>query len=266
VWGQSVTYDAFGNMTKTVPTGDTGVTWNPVYNQTNNTFSGGTYDSNGNLLTDGFHTYKWNQDNKLMAITDMGISAMTYDAKGRLAEWETGTSYKENLFSPVGTIGIMAKTNVSDRRIPLPGGDTTVGGTGTNFAHKDWLGSTRLESSRGNRTLLEDRAFAPYGETCLICGASTEVNFAGNASDLTAGTYDTPNRELNPNTGRWLSVDPARSGWNPYAYVTNPLSETDTSGLGVLFGGAVPSDFGSCQVSTGGFTCPANLFMQIRRW
>jgi RHS repeat-associated protein len=229
--GAGIYLRRFDNITKTVPTGDTGITWNPVYSQTNNSFSGGTYDSNGNLLTDGFHTYTWNQDNKLTAITDMSIGSMSYDAGGNLVEWKTGSTYTEKLWSPIGNIGKMSKSNITDLRIPLPGGSTTLGGLAAYFAHKDWLGSTRLESSRGNRTFLEDRAFAPYGEVYLPFGTAAEVNFTGDNSDLTAGTYDTPNRELNPNVGRWLSVDTSHAGWNPYAYSSNPLGETDPTGL-----------------------------------
>jgi hypothetical protein len=51
--------------------------------------------------------------------------------------------------------------------------------------------------------------------------------------------WDTPNRELSY-AGRWLSPDPAGSGWNQYAYVTNPNGNVDPSGLcpqGVPSGG-----------------------------
>ncbi len=43
--------------------------------------------------------------------------------------------------------------------------------------------------------------------------------------------YDTPNRELVANQGRWMSPDPAGAGWNLYAYVTNPNSDDDPTGL-----------------------------------
>jgi RHS repeat-associated protein len=103
--------------------------------------------------------------------------------------------------------------------------------SGVDFWHKDWLGSVRLVSSRGGRASLTDRAFAPYGETYKNIGAATNVNFTGDNQDLVAGTYDTPNRELNPNQGRWISPDPAHVGWNAYAYSTKPLGTVDTSGL-----------------------------------
>jgi hypothetical protein len=58
-------------------------------------------------------------------------------------------------------------------------------------------------------------------------------------STTTPIMWDTPNRELSY-AGRWLSPDPAGSGWNQYAYVTNPNGNVDPSGLcpqGVPSGG-----------------------------
>src|SRR6266404_728133 len=53
IWQQSFSYDSFNNLTKPVPTGGTGISWMPGYNQANNhyTLAGTSYDANGNLLT-----------------------------------------------------------------------------------------------------------------------------------------------------------------------------------------------------------------------
>jgi hypothetical protein len=47
------------------------------------------------------------------------------------------------------------------------------------------------------------------------------VNFTGDTQDAFTSLYDTDNRELNQLQGRWLTPDPAHSGWNLYAYVLN---------------------------------------------
>jgi RHS repeat-associated protein len=114
-------------------------------------------------------------------------------------------------------------------RMPLPGGDTAV--TGANFYHRDYLGSVPLVSSKGNRTSIAARLFAPYGESYNNVGITGDVNYTGDNQDLVAGTFDTPNRELNPTQGRWISPDPGHASWNAYQYSTNPLGETDQSGL-----------------------------------
>jgi hypothetical protein len=60
VWNQNFGFDVFGNITKTVPTGGTGISFQPT-SYSNNQFalSGGqvTYDANGNLTNDLTHTY-----------------------------------------------------------------------------------------------------------------------------------------------------------------------------------------------------------------
>jgi phage terminase large subunit-like protein len=158
VWGQAFGYDAFDNISKTVPTGDTGITWLPGYNQTNNQYLGAgncssstiCYDSNGNLLKDTFHTYTWNQDNHPLTVTNGTSGPVVYDAFGRMAEHLYGGAYTEPLLSPVGKIGMMSGQSVSQMRIPLPGGATYAG---TNFLHKDWLGSVRLVSGISNRAV-----------------------------------------------------------------------------------------------------------------
>jgi hypothetical protein len=81
-WGQNFGYDAFGNITKSVPSGHTGQPFNPGYvqtnGQTNNRYaslpsSTPGYDNNGNLTADGFHTYNWDVENRMQQL-DSGPS------------------------------------------------------------------------------------------------------------------------------------------------------------------------------------------------
>jgi RHS repeat-associated protein len=105
-----------------------------------------------------------------------------------------------------------------------------------------------------NRNSLIDRAFAPFGEIYDGPGAS-DIDFSDytqNALSGPTGLYDTPNREVSPTQGRWLSPDPAGldavdptnpQSWNRYAYVTNnPLALTDPSGLFSVGRGDDPFD------------------------
>jgi RHS repeat-associated protein len=102
----------------------------------------------------------------------------------------------------------------------VPGGDTAV--TGGNFYHSDYLGSVPLITSKNDRGILPasiaSRLFAPYGESYGNEGITGDVNFTGDNQDLVAGTFDTPNRELNSTQGRWISPDPAHASWNAYSY------------------------------------------------
>jgi RHS repeat-associated protein len=154
---------------------------------------------------------------------------MTYDAFGKMVEKYDGTSYWQELDSPIGNIALMKAQTTNQYRMPLPGGDTAV--SGISFEHVDYLENVPLVSSRGGRASVSSRLFSPYGESYNNTGIAGDLDFTGDRQDLVAGTYDTPNRELNPGQTRWLSPDPAGASWNAYQYSTNPMSETDPSGL-----------------------------------
>ena len=207
----------------------TGLIFGGQVNQTNNQAIGFSYDANGNLLSDGTNSYTWNQDNHPVSVNN---SPATYDAFGNMVENKTdSTALLEELQSPVGNIGIMKKTTVTEYRIPLPGGDTYSVASSNLIWHRDWLGSVRLTSNISNRNYVADMAFAPYGEIYLGFGSTANLNFTGDNQDLITGDFDTPNRELLPTEGRWLSPDPAHASWNAYSYSNNPLGQIDPNGL-----------------------------------
>lgn len=248
IWQQNFSYDTFGNVTKSVPTGGTGIAWNPGYSTANNhyTLGGTSYDANGEVLTDTFHTYSWNADGLVATVDSSSCgtngTCLTYDASGRLVEKNVSGAYTEILYGPAGKLALMNGQTLVNAYVPLPGGETYNIAPGyARFWHKDWLGTVRLSSMRGNQTVDYDRAFAPFGEVYKNFGSTANNDFTGDTQDTIAGTYDTPNRELNPSQGRWISPDPSGlqsadpsrpQTWNRYAYVlNNPLSYTDPQGL-----------------------------------
>ena len=246
-WQQNFSYDAFGNLTKSVPTGGTGVAWNPGYNPANNhyTLNGTSYDSAGNLLADTFHTYSWDAEGHPVAIDSSTCgtngTCLTYDAMGRLAEKNVAGAFTQILYSPVGKLAVMNGQTLVNGYIPLPGGATYNVAPGyARLWHKDWLSTVRLSTTLGNRSVDYDREFAPFGEVYDNFGSTGNKDFTGDTQDTIAGTFDTPKRELNPNQGRWLSPDPSElsavdtanpQSWNAYAYGNNnPLSFADPGG------------------------------------
>lgn len=231
IWQQNFSYDPFNNLTKSVPTGGTGTSWMPGYNQANNryTLAGTSYDANGNLLSDTFHTYTWNQNNKVKSVVDSGAT-LTYDALGNMVEKSVGGVYTQILYSPIGRAAAMSGQTTTQWLLSLPGGGKAA--TGIQFWHADWLGTIRFASSKNGRNSVSDKAYAPYGEVYkAVVGGSVATSFTGDLQDIVSGTFDTPARELNPTQGRWLSPDSAHSGLNAYAYSINPLGDMDASGL-----------------------------------
>lgn len=168
-----------------------------------------------------------------------GMSGMcyVYDAFGNIVEVSSGSNWKE-LWRTMAGIVTMAGTTPSYAQWSSPAGGTViVGGNSSYFSylHKDWLGNARIISSLASASVTTDRAFAPYGEMYDVFGSTgSQYNmFAGTTNSYyTSGiVWDTPNRELSENVGRWLSPDPSDSGWNQYAYPTNPNSFSDPLGL-----------------------------------
>jgi RHS repeat-associated protein len=238
-WSQTFSYDQYDNLTKSGSS-----SWMPGYNAANNRYStiGATYDGDGKLTYDSLNSYSWNAYG-LMATVITGTGSFTcgtsgtcfaYDALGRMVEKSDGSTYTEMLYSPVGKTAQMSGSTVNYLYIPVPGGGTVYKtGSATYYQHKDWLGSARLESDVVNRTVIYDRAFAPYGEMYANFGQTGQLNFTGDTQDDAPnnGLFDTPARELASRQGRWLSPDPAGDGWNAYAYGTNPNSGVDPEGL-----------------------------------
>ncbi|MGB8783962.1 MAG: RHS repeat-associated core domain-containing protein [Terriglobales bacterium] len=251
VWSQAFAFDPFGNIDKTATAG---TTFLPTYNLATNQYSTipgctPTYDGDGNLTNDCMHSYNWLADG---AVASVDTVSLTYDALGRGVEQARGSSYTEIVYTPGGgKLALMNGTTVQKAFIPLPGGGTAVYTTGSSVAyyrHADWLGSSRLASTpTAPTTVYADTEYAPYGESYDITG-SLDLNFTGQNQDTvassTAGLYDFLFREYNPQHGRWISPDPARTRavslaspqtWNRYAYLANsPLNEIDPSGLGPL--------------------------------
>ena len=152
-------------------------------------------------------------------------------------EINQGGSKSQIWYTQLGKTAIMVASSPSIAYWPTPGGGTafiTANNNGVWYFHKDWLGSARLLSSASSSTISTDRAYAPYGEVydIFVGTFADETIFTGLTQSVLSGMYDTPNRELQGSTqGRWLSPDPAGSGWNQYAYVTNPNSSADPTGL-----------------------------------
>ena len=261
IWNQTFSYDQYDNLTKS--SSGPGISWNPGYSSsTNHYLAPATYDSNGNVTNDTFNAYTWNEFSKMASVNQSGTGCATsgqciiYDAFGRIAEIDSGSTYEEIWYTQAGKTGFMNGSSSLYAYWPTPGGGTDYYNGNNQYMHKDWLNSPRIMSNVATATETTDRAYAPYGESYDNFGATGigTYTFTGDNEDIITGMYDTPNRELAAsNQGRWLSPDPAGAGWNLYGYSTNPNGGTDPSGLfwvdDVDFGDPYP---GELQESEGG--------------
>jgi RHS repeat-associated protein len=241
-WQQLFTYDQFGNVSKsgTISWACT-LCYDPATNRYNSTLSGQiTYDNNGNLTNDTFHTYQWDANGRPTQISQSsGQSTQTYDALGNMVEqyfssppWTGQYLYDEHGYE----YGFSHPTSVGWIYIPLPGGGTVVytGGSPANYyVRADWLGSGRLSSTQiSPTTVASDIAFAPFGERYAATGNYYDAVFGGMKELMTGDMFDGAFREYHPTQGRWISPDPTPGTGNKYVYAdNNPLSKVDPYGL-----------------------------------
>ena len=232
-WSQTFTYDVFGNLTKSG-------SWAPGYTPATNRYAGApTYDTNGNLLTDTFHTYKWNVENRP---TSFDTITLTHDALGRIVEKNNGGVYSQYVYDPSGQkLATMNGATLFKALVSLPGGIQAVFSPTVSFYRvPDWLGSARIISST-TRTYNTSEAFAPFGERYALGGSAPFVDsFTGLTNSTVSDEYDFPARSMQTNQGRWISPDPAGlaavnpadpQSWNRYSYVGNrPFEHRGSSG------------------------------------
>ena len=229
-WAQTFGYDAFGNITKSGT-----LNWLPTYNQSTNQMSSipgasVAYDANGDLLSDGAHSYTW--DGNWGNPSAIDAVSLTYDALGRMVEQNRSGTYTQVVYSPTGAkLALMNGQSLQEAFVPLPGGGTAVYNSGglAYYRHPDWLGSSRLATTPG-RTVYAYTGYAPFGENYEGQG-STDLSFTGQNQDTVSGLNDFLYREYSPVQGRWISPDPAGlaavdptnpQSWNRYAYVEQP--------------------------------------------
>jgi RHS repeat-associated protein len=249
-WQQTFSYDAFGNLTKSVPTGGTGNSFQPTYNAKNQyaTLPGATpsYDANGNVLTDGAHSYTWDAAGRYATIDG---TAQVSDALGRLVDIIiSGGPSLELFYGPDGLsrVGFQGQTPRTGK-LNLPGGGSAIYDAENSglflYSHSDHLGSTRLLTTPA-RAFSQSQAYAPFGEPYATSSLSPYQSFTGQNSHAGLDTYSFLYRQYG-DQGRWVSPDPAglaavdRSNpqsWNRYAYVlNNPLALVDSLGLECAF-------------------------------
>jgi hypothetical protein len=104
-WQQNFSYDSFGNITKAVPTGGTGYSFQPTYSTATNrmTSIGGStpsYDASGNVLNDFLHSYTWDAYGRSTTIDGVSV---TYDAQEWMVEQNKSGTYSEIVYTPSGT-------------------------------------------------------------------------------------------------------------------------------------------------------------------
>src|SRR5438876_1407818 len=194
------------------------------------------YDLNGNMTSDGTHSYTWDARNRLSQMDLGNTASFTYDPFGRRATKSivgTGTTFLYDGANPVQEV--IGGTNTANS---LSGGVDEVFQRTDSAGARSFLSdalSSSLALTDSTGTVQTSYTFEPFGNTSTS-GSATTNSFAYTGRELDSGNlYYYRARYYNPTLQRFISEDPVglRGGLNLFRYVHNdPVNFKDPSGHG----------------------------------
>lgn len=202
-----------------------------------------SYDAAGNVLSDGIHSYGYDDRGRLVTVD---TTAATYVHNGQ------GQRVKKTVASPSLTALFVydesgnligeydASGNATLEHVWFAGAPVAViSGTDVHYVHTDHLGTPRAITD-GN-TVIWRWESDPFGSTAAqedpdgdLTVFTYNLRFPGQYYDQETGLHYNYFRDYDPSIGRYVESDPIglEGGANTYGYVSqNPASAVDFFGL-----------------------------------
>ncbi len=191
------------------------------------------YDACGRPTNIGSRVLNWGYEDRLTSLNGGGTTASTYGYNGVGSRVSKSNSNGSRTYKRNG-VGVTAPVLSDGVSTMVPGISEKPSGVGTNTILTDRLGSMKGMANGGSVT--ETAEFDAFGKVVAHGNpTSTQKGFAsayGYQEDGESGYKLLGYRYYDPETGRFLSRDPIRSGNNWYSYCeNNPLKAVDPSGL-----------------------------------
>jgi RHS repeat-associated protein len=195
-----------------------------------------TYDANGNLTSDGTHTYVYDIENRLVGAP--GNLTLAYDPLGRLYQTSGGTFPTTRYLYDGDALAVEygGDGNMLRRHIHWTGADVpmvTFEGAGLSqprYQHADHQGSiVALSDASGNPVAIN--RYDEYGIPAAT--NSGRFQYTGQVWLSELGMYYYKARIYSPYLGRFMQTDPIgySGGMSLYAYVFNdPVNLSDPTG------------------------------------
>jgi RHS repeat-associated protein len=234
-------YDSSGNLLQVSI--DSTVVESYTYNAADEICNSGySYDDNGNLLSDGTHTYTYDEEDRLVQVSDaMGTCAtMTYDHAGRRTSLATaeGTTFYHYagglLVAESDETGAVLATYVYGAE----GGLISMSRGGNTYYYQTNAHGDVVSLTSANGMVVNSYDYDPWGAPL----SSTETvqnpfRYAGYYYDAATGLYYLWHRYYAPDLRRFLTRDLVGGSsertqtYNRYCYVAdNPTTLQDAAG------------------------------------
>ncbi len=213
----------------------------------NNRMNSYSYDSAGNLLNDGSHSYFYDAENRLIQVDgtlgtcSSATACYIYNASGQRVRKSTGGTSVDYLYDLGGQeITELSSAGAWNRGEVYAGSRhlATYNGGTTNLIHADWLGTERVRTTATGASCetITSLAFGDGQSTTGSCADPSPMHFTGKERDSESGLDNFGARYNSSNLGRFMSPDDFwkdsdvhdPQSWNKYAYArNNPLRYTD---------------------------------------
>ncbi|MBI3651314.1 MAG: RHS repeat-associated core domain-containing protein [Acidobacteria bacterium] len=217
------------------------------------------YDANGNVTSDGAHSYTYDAENRVVSV-DAGTTAQyAYDQQNRRIKkvigamtthyvWEGNAVIAEHN-GATGAV-ITNYTYAGSRMLNKISSGTT------SYFLNDRLSARLTLDSSGN--VIGRQAHLPFGEDLNSSGTTDKHKLTSYERDAETGNDYAVNRSYAQTTGRFNQADPYRASdylvdprsWNRYSYTrSDPVNRIDPLGLeDILTGYTVNVSAGSSYI------------------
>jgi len=196
-----------------------------------------SYDSRGNLTSDGTNTYSYDSENRLVSASGSHSATLAYDPLGRLSQITTGSATTRFLYDGSQLVaeydgtGAMTHRYVHGDALDTPEVSyDTSSLSSPHFLIADERGSvTAVTDASGNASAIN--TYDEYG--IPGSGNAGRFQYTGQMWLPELGLYYYRARIYSPTLGRFLQTDPIRfrGGMNLYGYVLDdPINLTDPFG------------------------------------